>query len=137
MPDLTCPYSATFSQKDNFACPNADEVIRRGGSEYICLKLSQYDVCSQVLKTVKQKYLESQGLEDDLLSVPHSTFVKIQFGCALELQSSLDRDTSNIEDLGRLIADAIERFGAVETLPFELLNNKISSFKLKRRGMRG
>ena len=118
MPDLICPYSATLAQKSSFSCPNADEIIRRGGSEYICLQSSSYDICSEVHNKVKDTYLNSEGLEDDLLSLPHSTFVKIQFGCVLGLQSVLDRNVANIDDIGSLITDAISHYKNIDDLPF-------------------
>ena len=136
MLDLICPYSATLAQKSHFLCPDADEVIRRGGAEYICLKANRYEICNEVHSKVKQIYLEGEGLEDDLLSLPHSTFVKIQFGCILGLQSSLERDVSIIEDMGSLITDAMIFYKTIDTLPFELISNQISIYKLQKRGKR-
>ena len=142
MPDLICPYSATLAQKKFFSCPNADEVIRRGGSEYICLQPMQFESCNEVHNEVKQSYLTSQGLEDDLLSLPHSTYVKIQFGCVLGLQSlglqaTLGNNDSKIDDISLLISDAIKHYKNSNALPFELLNEKISTYKLQKRKNRG
>ena len=136
MPDLICPYSATLAQKSHFLCPNADEVIRRGGSEYVCLQSNRYEICSEVHNKVKQVYLEGEGLEDDLLSLPHSAFVKIQFGCVLGLQSALGRDVSLIEDMGLLITDAMSFYKTIDVLPFDLISNQISTYKLQKRGKR-
>ena len=136
MADLICPYSATLAQKSDFACPYADEVIRRGGAEYVCLQINSYQVCCEVHDKVRHVYLDSQGLEDDLLTLPHRTFVKIQFGCILGLQSALGRDVAKIEDMGSLIADAIEYYKNLDALPFELVNDQITIYKLQRRGNR-
>lgn len=136
MNDLICPYSATLVQKINCACPHADEVIRRGGAEYVCLQADQFERCNEVHSKVKQTYLKTEGLEDDLLSLPHSVFVKIQFGCVLGLQAALARDVLKIEDIGGLIADAIAHYKNSDLLPFELLNETIASYKLQKRGKR-
>ena len=136
MPDLICPYSAMLAQKRDFSCPYADEVIRRGGSEYVCLQINNHELCSEVHNKVKKVYLESQGLEDDLLSLPHSTFVKIQFGCVLGLQYALGRDATKIEDIGSLIADTINNYKNIDALPFEVVNEQISAYKLEKRGRR-
>ena len=136
MPDLICPYSATLAQKNHYLCPNADEVIRRGGSEYVCLQSKCYAICSEVHNKVKQVYLEGEGLQDDLLSLPHSAFVKIQFGCILGLQSALDRDVGFIGDIGALITDAMNFYETINALTLELISNQISTYKLQKRGKR-
>lgn len=136
MPDLICPFSATLAQKRDFSCPNADEVIRRGGSEYVCIQLSRHEVCSDVHNKVKKVYLESQGLEDDLLSLPHSMFVKIQFGCVLGLQSASGIDATKINDIGLLITDTINNYKNIDSLPFDLINERITTHKLEKRGRR-
>lgn len=136
MPDLICPYSATLAQKSDFACPNADEVIRRGGSEYVCLQSASHEICSDVHNKVKQAYLDSQGLEDDLLNVPHSTYVKIQFGCVLGLHAALGREDAKIENIGSLITDTIKNYKNTDALPFEITNERIATHKLQRRGRR-
>ena len=133
MSDLICPYNATLAQKNNFSCSNANEVIRRGGAEYVCLQPDSHKICSEVHSRVKAAYLNSEGLEDDLLTVPHSTFVKIQFGCILGLSSSLGRDTSNVEDMGSLIMDAVQRYKDTDDLPFGILNEAIVAYKLQKR----
>ena len=136
MPDLICPFSATLAQKRDFSCPNADEVIRRGGSEYVCLQSSRHEVCSDVHNKVKGTYLESQGLEDDLLTLPHSMFVKIQFGCVLGLQSASGSTAVKINDIGLLIADTINNYKNIDDLPFDLINERITTHKLEKRGRR-
>lgn len=134
MPDLICPYNATLALKSNFSCPNADEVIRRGGSEYVCLQSSSHEICSEVHNKAKHAYLDSEGLEDDLLSLPHSTFVKIQFGCVLGLQSALGRDAAHIDDMSVLVADALDHYNNIDDFPFGLINENISAYKLQKRG---
>ncbi len=136
MVDLVCPYRATFAQKSVFTCPHADEVIRRGGSEYVCLQSTSHEVCSAVHDKAKQSYLESKDLQDDLLSLPHSTFVKIQFGCVLGLQSALGRDVTKIGDIGALIADAINHYENKDALPFEIMNKQIETYKPEKRRRR-
>jgi len=136
MADLICPYRATLVIKSGFACPHADEVIRRGGSEYVCLQSTSHAVCTEVHEKSKQAYLQSQGLQDDLLSLPHSTFVKIQFGCVLGLQTALGRDVAKIDDIGSLIASAVNQYQNIDSFPFELLNEKISGYKAQKRSRR-
>ena len=136
MSDLICPYNATFAQKDNYSCPKADEVIRRGGSEYVCLQADSHRLCCEVHDSVKQAYLDSEALEDDLLTLPHSTYVKIQFGCVLGLQSALGRDSSDLMDIGSLISDAIGFYKITDDLPYGLINETISTHKLQKRGKR-
>jgi hypothetical protein len=136
MTDFICPFNAMIAQKRDYACPYADEVIRRGGSEYVCLQPGSHQVCSDAHDNVKHAYLDSQGLDDDLLTVPHSTYVKIQFGCVLGLHSSIVSEATNLEDISALITEAIDHFNGAENFPFEKVIECIAEHKLEKRGRR-
>lgn len=134
MKDLICPYSATLAQKRDFFCVQADEVIRRGGAEYICLTQSQHTVCCDIHQRVKKEFLDDQGLEDDLLLLPHSMLVKIQFGCLLGLQSALGDDSDGVSDIEELITHVTHEYDDMESLPYESINLKILKVRLQKRG---
>ena len=85
MPDRICPFSATLAKND-FACPRASQVIRRGGAEFSCQSAAAHTRCQQLFERCKQAALPEFGVEDDLTMMPQSVLVKIQFG-GLELGS--------------------------------------------------
>jgi hypothetical protein len=139
MPDLICPYSATL-QQDNIHCQHANTVIRRGGEETACNNESRHTNCKAVFEEVKRIALAEMGLEDDLLSVPHSTLVKIQFGAVLGLKQALDPQQaaadSSVPDIAELIHSSLETFLTIDQLPTDITNRVAKAYKLQRRRKR-
>lgn len=129
-PDNICPFSAPL-QKPEYDCEHAQTVIRRGGEEIACQNNEHYAVCTAVHDTIKQTALNAMGLEDDLLSVPHSTLVKIQFGAITGLQQELDLPES--DNIATLISSAIAQHGEAQKIPMDKTIDAIQNFKLQRR----
>ena len=135
MSDLLCPFTAPLVKKD-FQCPQADEVIRRGGSEIACKNRASYGQCTKMHTQMKLSALAAMDLEDDLLTVPHNTLVKIQYGGLLGLQAMMSPEKANstqIENIEALIAQARSTYGELTNVPLETINEVITHFKTQRR----
>jgi hypothetical protein len=132
MSDFICPFSATLVKKD-FACRYATEIIRRGGAEIACASEAGYADCCAIHNTVKVEALNAMGLEDDLLSLPHSVLVKIQFGSLLALQAETGSGETGVKDIYSLIATVNKIFKDHSQLPFDVINTAISNYKISRR----
>ncbi len=138
MSELICPFSSTLVQED-FACPNAKPIVRRGGAEIACTAGQSHGRCRQLFQRMKDVALPEFGVEDDLLMMPHSVLVKIQYGGLLGLQGMLGTPTapgSVVGDIDRLIATAVGRFGSVDAIPCEDLGDAIVNYKLPGRRKR-
>lgn len=133
MSDLICPFHATLVKVD-FGCQYADQVVRRGGAEIACTAASEHQHCSRFYQRVKLEALATMGLEDDLLSLPHSVLVKIQFGSLLAMQTEIAN--SPIENIAALMTMINEKYPDHDALPFQDINAAISHYKLSRRGSR-
>jgi hypothetical protein len=133
MTDLICPFSATLVRND-FACHCAEQIIRRGGAEIACLSEHRYTQCQSIHQKIKSEALHFMGLDDDLLSLPHSVLVKIQFGGLLALQAATGNDTGKINDIASLIETVNGLFGEHAMLPFDTINRTIADYKISRRG---
>ena len=135
MSDLLCPFTAPLVKKD-FLCPQADEVIRRGGSEIACKNQASHGQCTTMHTQVKLSALAAMDLEDDLLTVPHNTLVKIQYGGLLGLQAMMSpekTDSTQVENIEKLIAQAGSTYGELANVPLETINEAIANFKTQRR----
>ena len=135
MLDLLCPFTAPLVKKD-FQCPQADEVIRRGGSEIACKNLASHSQCTKMHTQVKLSALAAMDLEDDLLTVPHNTLVKIQYGGLLGLQAMMSPEKANssqVENIETLIAQAESTYGDLANVPLETIIEFIANFKTQRR----
>jgi len=132
MPDLICPFSATLVKND-FACHQAEQIIRRGGAEIACLSEHSYAVCHSVYTKIKSGALAAMDLEDDLLSLPHSVLVRIQFGGLLALQAAAGDNKARVDDIATLIERINELYRDHARLPFDAINACIADYKISRR----
>jgi hypothetical protein len=91
------------------------------------------------MQCLKDAALPAFGVEDDLLSMPHSVLVKIQFGGLLGVQRLLDAtrsDADSVIDINALVEQALEKYGTTDAVPCAEIVTDITGFKPKRRGTR-
>ena len=135
---LKCPFAAPITA-GRTACRNAQEVVRRGGSEYDCRSKADHTACTALFERLKAAALPAFEVEDDPLSMPHSTLVKIQFGGLLGLARLLTEgtgQTAELADVSGLVALARERYGDVGLVPCAELTGDMLGYRLDRRGSR-
>jgi len=118
------------------ACRHAEQVVRRGGSEYDCRSAPDHAACQDLFDRLKAAALPACGVEDDLTSMPHSILVKVQCGGLQGLVRLMGRAEDRIEDIAGLRAAAADTFGGAEGLPVAELVEDITAFRAERRGRR-
>ncbi len=85
---------------------------------------------------MKQAALPAFGVEDDLLSMPHSVLVKTQHGGLLGLQRLLDGGSAvadEVKNIHALVDRAVEKYGGPDAIPCQAFVEDMTSYKLKRR----
>jgi len=135
MSDRICPFSATLAKGD-FGCRHADQVIRRGGTEFACRSAAAHARCRQLLEQLKDAALPEFGVDDDPGTMPQSVMVKIQFGGLLGLQRLLAADSTpddGIADIDGLLETALSGYGSVGAIPCNRLVGDITAYRLQRR----
>jgi len=136
MSDLICPFGATLA-KDDFACKQAEKIIRRGGAEFACKDNAAHTRCCKLYENLKATALPAFDLEDDLLQVPHGVLSKIRFGGLLGLQRLVTGSPGEtVDDIETLVDEAAARFDAIERIPLEQLVDDITHYTLARRRRR-
>ena len=135
MSDRICPFSATLAKED-FSCPLAEQIIRRGGAEFACRSDADHTRCTQLFARLKAAALPAFELEDDLLAVPHGVLAKIQFGGLLGLQRLLGSVKPRVDDIASLVDAAATHYSDIEAIPCERLVGDIAGYKLSRRRKR-
>ncbi len=133
MSEHRCPFSAPLITRQ-FGCALAQEVIHRGGTEINCTDAAAHARCDRLFQQLKQAALPAFGVEDDLLSMPHSVLVKIQYGGLLGLQRLLRAQTEvgeRVEDVQALVAEAVTRFN--DEVPCTQLVDDITAIKPRAR----
>jgi len=133
-----CAFSQTLIG-GQFACAHAEPVVRRGGAEIACRSADASQRCATLMQCLKDAALPAFGVEDDLLSMPHSVLVKIQFGGLLGVQRLLDAtrsDADSVADINALVEQALDKFGALDAVPCAGIVDDMTGFKPRRRGKR-
>ncbi len=135
MENFKCAFSNTLVT-GQFGCGMGEPVTRRGGPDVACTSDEAHQRCERLFQRMKQTALPAFGVEDDLLSMPHSVLVKIQFGGLLGLQrlsgdGTADPDT--VKDIDRLVDQAVGKYGGLDAIPCPAFVEDMTSYKLKRR----
>jgi hypothetical protein len=135
METLKCPFGAPLVTHQ-FGCSKAQEVVRRGGAEIDCTDADATTHCEQLFVRLKAAVLPAFGVEDDLLSMPHSVLVKIQHGGLLGLQRLLAGTPTPEEcvaDVSALVREAVARYGQADAIPCDQLIADVTGFKPRAR----
>lgn len=115
----------------------AKTVVRRGGPEVACTSEIGHARCESLFQQMKQAALPVFGVEDDLLSMPHSVLIKIQHGGLLGLQRIMNEApvaASTVADINALCERAAGRYQDVASIPYQTFVQDMTAYKLKRRG---
>lgn len=91
--------------------------------------------CRDYLLSLRRAARFALRLEDDTEALPHAKALRLQMGGLLGLRRVLgsDEDASvAIEDAGALIDEALARFGALESFPYETILREVVAFKGRR-----
>jgi hypothetical protein len=133
MAEHKCAFSAPLITRQ-FGCRKSEEVTRRGGPDIACTDAAAAARCEALFTRLKTAALPAFGVEDDLLSMPHSVLVKVQCGGLLGLQRVLGGSgTDRVEDVDALAAAVAGKFG--EAIPVDEVVPDITAFKTRvRRG---
>jgi hypothetical protein len=135
MQEYKCAFSNTLVT-GQFACENGKSVTRRDGPDVVCASEEAHQRCERLFQRMKQAGLPAFGVEDDLLSMPHSVLVKIQLGGLLGLQRSLGGNTAEsavVNNIHGLVVQAIGNYGGLDAVPCQAFVEDMTSYKLKRR----
>jgi hypothetical protein len=135
MEEHKCAFSNT-PVTNQFGCEKGAQVARRGGPDIVCASDEAHQRCEKLFQRMKQAALPAFGVEDDLLSMPHSVQVKIQFGGLLGLQRRQGKGTDEsavVKNIHGLVGQAIGKHGGLDAIPCQAFVEDMTSYKLKRR----
>lgn len=133
METFKCAFNGTLVAA-TFGCTHAEPVVRRGGPDVACRSDAGHRRCAEVFERLKVAALPAFGVDDDLLTMPHSVLMKIQHGGLAGLQRVLDGAAeARVADIDALLARAFERYRTADALPCTDVVADMIRYQLKRR----
>lgn len=129
--DTVCPFSAP-QIKGEFACKLGQEVTRRDGVNVLCQSTDAHRQCCDLYEHLKQVGLPAFDITE-ASQVPHSVYIKIQYGGLLGLQSLLGNKQQKIDDISMLIERLQACYGTITQVPCRKVQADIVSHKLRHR----
>ena len=132
MEEHKCPFQVPQIKKD-LACTLGIEVTRRDGAAIACQSSVASRHCCELYEHLKQVGLEAFDMNDDLLEVPQSLYIKVQYGGLLGLQRLLGNARQDIADISSLVAQLHERYDTIDNVPCEQVQADIKSHTVRRK----
>lgn len=132
MSELKCPFNAPLLS-EVFACANSLAVTRRGGPDVACTDPAAQARCEALFLRLKSAALSALGLDDDPLTTPHSTMVKIQCGGLLGLQRLSGGGSERVEDINALVRDLLEAYAGPDDIPVQEVVGDIEAYRVRRK----
>lgn len=133
MTDCKCSFAVTMI-RETYACEKARMVTRRAGPDIACTSEDASSRCREVLEKFKEAGLTAFDAEDDLLSTPHSVYVKIQFGGLLGLaRDVMHSSADNVENIFQLIGQAVKHYHSLDAIPYQEYVQTMKKLKVGRK----
>lgn len=129
-----CPFSA-IQAAGTAACSLAQEVVRKGGSEFDCTDPRARPVCLALSAHLVRTGFQALDLVDDLNITPKSAYDRAQVGGLLGVGGLLSAEAPGdaLSDIWAL-ADAVERrYAGLSDMPPEPVVAAIEAYKPSRR----
>jgi hypothetical protein len=126
-----CPYEKAILT-NQCACSLARKfcIAEREGVQ--CSSDSAQADCLELLERLRQQARFALKLTDTRGALPHAKAMRIQVGGLRGIQSSLTPDDPAplfIADIRAMVEAAIERFGALERLPFDHIMQQVAAYR--------
>jgi hypothetical protein len=137
MPDLKCPFSMLLASGASH-CRHAEEVVRRGGSEFDCREPTAHAACRALVPHLNATALPALGFEDDLSLTPKSVYERILAGGLQGLRMANDAADNGPEtaDIRAVVEAAQGRYATLDAIPAGEIIPAIEACSIRKRHRR-
>jgi len=101
-----------------------------------CKSQSGQAVCDKLIRSLRYNARFALGMNRITGPLPHAREIKVQNGGLLGLQKVLfeqNQDQGRVSNIYGLLMHALERFGSLESLPFDVIVKSVSSYEGRLR----
>ena len=137
MTEYKCPFSLVQAS-GSCHCRHAQEVVRRGGSEFDCREPAAHLLCSVLVRHLNSRALPALGYEDDLAQTPKSIYERILMGGLQGLRKTLDAEDRDAQtaDIWTVVEAVREKYPAMDRIPTADFLSAIEACTLRKRQRR-
>lgn len=124
---------AVLTRRCHCSCSSRFYLADREG--IACNAAEAHARCRQLLHLLRENSRFALKLTGTGGELPHAKEIKVQNGGLLGLQKILvpDAPEAEVSDIAALTVRAIERFGAIEALPYQEIVKTVTRFQGRRR----
>ncbi len=134
MAEYKCPFSM-LQASGSCACQNAQEVIRRGGSEYDCKDPRSHGLCLALVTHLNARALPALGHQDDLTLTPKSVYERVLLGGLQGLRQTHNPADKAVEtpDIWTVVEQAQKEYSGMEAIPDSVFIPAVEACTIRRR----
>ena len=109
---------------------------------YSCDNVESSKKCGEVLGKLREKSSFVLKLHEISGPLPHNMEIRVQAGGIMGLAKLIDKGANNkheqpvLDDINRIISSAIEKYGALDKLPYSEIIQSVVQFQGRRRRQR-
>jgi len=137
MSEYKCPFSPVQAS-GSCHCRHAQEVVRRGGSEFDCREPAAHNLCTVLTRHLNSTALPALGYADDLAQTPKSVYERILLGGLQGVRRMLDASDREVHtaDIWAVVDAVRERYPAMDRIPATDFLPAIKACTLRKRQRR-
>ncbi len=134
--DIRCVFEKALTNRQA-KCALAQHFCLADREGYSCQSIEASDKCSELLKTLRKNSIFALKLREINGPLPHNMEIRVQAGGLSGLAGLLDQaNTSSPDDISRILAQAQEKYGSLENLPYNKIIQSVVQFQGRRRKQR-
>jgi hypothetical protein len=130
-----CPYEKAILT-NNCACSRAQRFCIAEREGVRCASEQAQGRCIQALEILRQQARFALKATRDSAALPHAKAMRVQVGGLRGIHLALHPDVPppvRIADVHGLLIQAVERFGALASLPFQAVIQQIAAYQARPR----
>ena len=133
--DIRCVFEKALTNRQA-KCALARHFCLADREGYSCQSTEASHKCSELLKILRKNSIFSLKLREIDGPLPHNMEIRVQAGGLTGLAKLVDQANMPLEDISRILAQAQEKYGSLENLPYNKIIQSVVQFQGRRRRQR-
>ncbi len=133
--DIRCVFEKALTNRQA-KCVLAWHFCLADREGYSCRSSEAADKCGELLKILRKNSIFALKLREITGPLPHNMEIRVQAGGLSGLAKLFEKANTPPEDISWLLAQAQEKYGSLENLPYSEIIQSVVQFQGRRRRKR-